>query len=134
MAAFDIPDKPVLIVDDDPMSLMMMEAVVKSASLEAIAASNVSAGIRLLHLHQPRIALIDVQLPDGDGIDILREIRRKNLKTLAAFITGSLPDFPFHKCGTFQPDMIFSKPVDPHAIAAWLERQSVKAGAAEVCR
>jgi len=134
MAAIEISNNLVLVVDDDPTSLMMMETVIRSAAFESIAASNVSAGIRLLHLHQPRIALIDVQLPDGDGIDILREIRRKNLKTLAAFITASLPDFPFHKCGTFQPDMIFSKPVDPHAIAAWLERQSVKAGAAEVCR
>ena len=123
MAVSGKPAK-VLIIDDDPVSALLLESVADSASLEAITGSTVREGIRLLNLHKPQIALIDVQLPDGDGTEILCEMRSRGLDTIAAFITGSLREFPFHKCGTFQPDMLFGKPIDNQAIAAWLEKQT----------
>jgi hypothetical protein len=39
-----------------------------------------------------------------------------------AFVTASLAEFPFHKCDSYQPDMLFAKPIEPQAILAWVEK------------
>jgi CheY-like chemotaxis protein len=113
----------VLIADDDLTSLMILESVVQSLGVETATAVSVADAIATFSQFQPDIAILDVMLPDGDGIDILRNIRHSNHQTVVAMISASLVDFPFHKCETDQPDKIFSKPFDPAAIRAWIEEQ-----------
>ncbi|MGA2582223.1 MAG: response regulator [Tepidisphaeraceae bacterium] len=113
----------VMIADDDPTSLMILETVVKSLGIETATAENVAGANALFERFQPDIAILDVMLPDGDGVDILRHIRKSKRRTAVAMISASLADFPFHKCETDQPDKIFSKPFDPVTIRSWIEEQ-----------
>ena|SRR5580704_3020756 len=97
-----------IITDDEPISLLLLKAMTESLALETFEATNVAGARRLLSEAIPHIAILDILLPDGDGVDILRGIRRAKLPTAIALITSTLEEFPFHKCGDFVPD-VFSK-------------------------
>jgi CheY-like chemotaxis protein len=114
-----------LIADDDPIALMMLEALLRSMSIKTHCADTVCGARAVIAGLVPSIAILDVQLPDGDGLDILLAMREANLETPVAFITASLEDFPFYKCGVVQPDKLFSKPLDDTAVRAWIEQMTL---------
>ena len=113
-----------LLTDDEPISLMLLEALMQSFSIEPISAIDVASAKKALLETVPHFAILDVLLPDGDGTEILVEIKKKGLPTAVAFITSSLMEFPFHKCESYQPDMLFTKPVDQTAVLAWIEKET----------
>lgn len=115
-----------LIADDDAGSLLILEYLIESLEIETASASDVAGAKKLLTGFVPDIAILDVLLPDGDGVDILLEIRRRQFPTAVALITASLQEFPYHKCGTVLPDMIFSKPVDHVAVSTWIEKEKAR--------
>ncbi|MGA2439738.1 MAG: response regulator [Tepidisphaeraceae bacterium] len=112
-----------LVADDDPASLLILESLANSLELQTVTAMDVASARRLLRQVVPHIAILDVMFPDGDGVDILLDIRRAQMPTAVALISADLAEFPFHKCGESKPDIIFNKPLDTDAIRAWVEKQ-----------
>jgi len=102
---------------------MILESLARSLKLETFAVMDVTRARGLLTRVVPHIAILDVLFPDGDGVDILLDIRRAQMPTAVAFISASLAEFPFHKCAENKPDIIFNKPLDTDAIRAWVEKQ-----------
>jgi two-component system, NtrC family, response regulator PilR len=109
-----------LIVDDDPIGLMILQSFLESMSIETHSAASVAEAKDLIARSIPSIAILDVQLPDGDAIDIMLAMREANYPTEIAFVTASLEAFPFYKCEISQPDMMFAKPLDQSAVRAWI--------------
>ncbi len=68
----------VLLVDDLPEALAMLQAMTRAAFPEArcALATNVSQAKRLLDDRRFRIAIIDLGLPDGDGLEIIQHIQQ----------------------------------------------------------
>jgi DNA-binding response OmpR family regulator len=69
-------NKKILIVEDDRHLLMGIEAAVRREGYIPIPASDKIGAIRLLH-KEPDMALLDLNLPDGDGFSLCREIKRE---------------------------------------------------------
>jgi CheY-like chemotaxis protein len=65
-----------LIADDDPISLMLLESLLVSLKIETYPVGDVAHARKMLTKMIPDIAILDVLLPDGDGVDILVTIRR----------------------------------------------------------
>jgi DNA-binding NarL/FixJ family response regulator len=78
----------VLIVEDDPLTRRRLEAVVTSVpSLRWVgSAGNASEAREALNL-APDVLLVDLDLPDGNGIDLIREARATATRTHAMVIT-----------------------------------------------
>jgi len=68
----------ILLVDDLPEALAMLQEVTRAAfpEVRCALATNVSQAKRLLDGRQFRIALIDLGLPDGDGLEIIQHIQQ----------------------------------------------------------
>ena len=65
----------VLLIDDDPMMLLMLRALTEREGLSVETADSGVAFREALERVDPALVVLDVELPDADGIDLLREIR-----------------------------------------------------------
>lgn len=66
----------ILIVEDHEKNMKLVRDILRHkghATLEAVTGGE---GVRLAVEHRPDLVLMDIQLPDIDGITALREIRR----------------------------------------------------------
>src|SRR5579863_4165109 len=65
----------VLIVEDDPGIRDVLRFLAEANDMRVVAAGTCAAAIREAELHRPDIAVIDLGLPDRDGIDLICSIR-----------------------------------------------------------
>lgn len=64
--------KRVLIVDDEPQIGEVLSAYMQRESFEAVVCLDVASALAELEKHRPDIMILDITLPDGSGLDILR--------------------------------------------------------------
>jgi DNA-binding NarL/FixJ family response regulator len=78
----------VLIVEDDPPTRKRLEAVVKGIDgLSLLASTGSAAEARSALRGHPDVMLVDLGLPDGSGVDVIREAQRVSPATRAMVIT-----------------------------------------------
>jgi two-component system, OmpR family, KDP operon response regulator KdpE len=65
----------VLVVDDEPQIVRALKVVLREAGFEATAAETASQALDLAAVHPPDAAIVDLVLPDGDGVDVTRTLR-----------------------------------------------------------
>jgi CheY-like chemotaxis protein len=92
----DLPDRRsdrplVLVADDDPMIRSLIEKALARQGLGAILATNGRDAIKQLAIHEVDVVLLDLNMPELDGLAALREIRADpRHRTLPVIlITGS---------------------------------------------
>lgn len=73
-----------LIVEDDPTTTVMLEGMLRRQGWSHAATQDLEAAWTVLRETPVDIVLLDLSLPDGDGLDLLRRIRRGE--------AGALPD------------------------------------------
>jgi two-component system KDP operon response regulator KdpE len=67
--------KKILIIDDDPAFIRLVEQVLAPAGFEVLTAPGGGEGLRLLFAQRPDIVLLDVVMPEMDGWQTCRRIR-----------------------------------------------------------
>jgi len=64
----------ILVVDDDPKTLMYVRSALEGAGYEPLVTADVDEVPRLLARTQPQLVLLDLVLPGTDGIELMRRI------------------------------------------------------------
>src|SRR5436305_15176439 len=80
----------VLIVDDDRFVRMALSEALKSWDYDVVEADSVASAKRTFETEDPAAALLDIDLPDGSGIDLLNHIKDASPDTIAVMITGNV--------------------------------------------
>src|ERR1051326_2141689 len=65
----------VLIIDDERPVLMTLEALLKRHGYQVETAPTAAQGIKVLKSKSPTLVLLDLQLPDADGLEMLDRIK-----------------------------------------------------------
>ena len=65
----------VLVCDDEPQILRALRITLRDEGLEVIPATTAEEALDAAALRSPDAAIVDLLLPDGDGIDITRRLR-----------------------------------------------------------
>lgn len=71
-------DVPILLVEDDSAIRRMLVAAFLDTEFRAMEAENGSEGLALVSAHHPEVIVLDLGLPDRDGVDLIKEIRTWN--------------------------------------------------------
>lgn len=65
----------VLIADDEPSLRLLVRATIASDDYDVLEAADGEEAWQLLQQHRPRVALLDVSMPDRTGLEVSRAIR-----------------------------------------------------------
>ncbi len=121
--------KKVMIVDDDMRNIFALSTVLEDHDMTIVSADNGRDAIKLLQLqHDIDIVLMDIMMPELDGIDTMREIRKiERLKSLPIIaVTAKAMKGDREKCIEAGAWDYLSKPVDTEqmlsVMRAWLRR------------
>jgi CheY-like chemotaxis protein len=68
----------IFLVEDDPAMVALVTTVLKSDGVRLLAMETCHSALRELSRNQPRLLLVDLGLPDGDGLDIARSVRKRH--------------------------------------------------------
>jgi two-component system response regulator AtoC len=78
----------VLVVEDDAALSEILCEELRSRGHVAVAAATVADGLRQLGQEDFDVALVDLMLPDGSGIDVLKHVSTEGLPTESIVLTG----------------------------------------------
>ena len=67
---------PILVVDDDPHLREVVCFALEQAGFRVEQASNGRAGLELVHRSVPALIVLDIMMPEMDGLEMCREVRR----------------------------------------------------------
>src|SRR5215468_7216227 len=68
-------NRRILIIDDERPIQLTLEALLGRHGYHVDIAANAATGMRLLEKHAPSIVLLDLQLPDAEGLHTLDQIK-----------------------------------------------------------
>lgn len=80
----------ILIVDDDPTIRWALAEALRSWGYLPIEAGTVAEATNIFANENPSTVLLDIDLPDGSGLDVLNEIKQHDPDTLVIMITGNV--------------------------------------------
>ncbi len=78
----------ILVVDDDRMNRWSLAQALRGWGFEVAEAGTVAEAISAYDSEQPAAVLLDINLPDGSGLDVLGEIKRKSPNAIVIMVTG----------------------------------------------
>jgi two-component system nitrogen regulation response regulator NtrX len=78
----------ILVIDDDDAVRKTCVELLQTRGHKALAAATVKEGLRLFAERQPAAVVLDLKLPDGTGIDVLRELQRQAPGTPVVVVSG----------------------------------------------
>jgi len=78
----------VLVVEDSPSLSVLYQEYLHGEPWEILTAETGQQALEILRAHQPQAVLLDIRLPDMDGLDILRIIVTERLPTSVVVMTA----------------------------------------------
>jgi DNA-binding NtrC family response regulator len=80
----------ILVVDDEKLIRWSLSEALRGWGFEPIEAETVSAALAAFEADTPAAVLLDINLPDGSGLDVLRKIRHRQQDAVVIMITANV--------------------------------------------
>ncbi|MFA6092139.1 MAG: response regulator transcription factor [Elusimicrobiota bacterium] len=77
-----------LIIDDDAHLSESLAEVLEMEGFDCVQAGNAKDGIDAAKKHDPKVVIMDIQLPDSSGFQILQTLRKDSRETILIMMTG----------------------------------------------
>jgi CheY-like chemotaxis protein len=116
--------EPVLIVDDNAQNLKLARVILAAEGYEVKTAVDAEDAISILESFEPRLILMDLQLPRMDGLALTRHLksdpRHRDIVIIA--VTAYAMKGDDDKALEAGCDDYMSKPIDAQALSAMIAR------------
>ena len=113
-------DKSLLLVDDDRPFLLRLQRAMEARGFEVTIADSVAGGLAAIVRHAPAFAVIDMRLGDGNGLDVISQLKATRPNSRGIILTGYgniITAVTAIKLGAFD---YLAKPADADEIVAAL--------------
>ena len=102
----------ILVVDDDPYILMSLEFLMRKNGFDVMVARNGTEALDLVEKQIPDLVLLDIMMPDVDGYEICRYIKKsaKLKATRVVFISAKSKESDIQKSYELGASLYITKP------------------------
>ena len=124
--------KEFLIVDDEPDICWAFENILKKIGLLTDKALNGREALQLVKQKRFRMAFLDAKLPDMEGLELARQIRKIDSGVRAVIVSGYFYKDDINIQNALEEDVIcsfISKPFDHDEILKVIDKVSVRSKA-----
>lgn len=83
-----VEPRTLLVTDDDAVFRVRLVKALNSRGFVAIGAGSCADALALARGDSPECALVDLKLPDGSGLDLVRELKALDETTMVVVLTG----------------------------------------------
>lgn len=114
----------ILVIDDNASVRKAITLMLESGGHSVLGAKDGSEGMRVFESADPDLVIVDIIMPDKDGIEIIREMRRSRPATRIIAMTGGgqFPNLDFLKMArAFGALDALAKPIDPDDLVSRVE-------------
>jgi DNA-binding response OmpR family regulator len=112
-----------LIVEDDQVSCQWLEHLLWQYGYDSASVGTLAEAHE--RLNGCCCVILDLALPDGNGVEILRRIRHDNLPIKVAVLTGTRDYSALSTVIMLKPDALLFKPVEPTELMSWLNASCI---------
>jgi two-component system KDP operon response regulator KdpE len=114
-------DKPIVLVcDDESQILRALRVILRDAGFEALPADNGEQALDLAAVHNPDAAILDLVLPDMDGVEVCRRLREWSKMPIIVLSAVGEEDVKVRALAAGADDYV-TKPFSPRELIARLE-------------
>ncbi len=85
---FDLPDKSLLIVDDDRPFQTRLRRAMEARGFDVRTSDSVAEGLAEIESDCPAFAIVDLRLNDGSGLDVIGELKKRRSDARGIVLTG----------------------------------------------
>jgi two-component system KDP operon response regulator KdpE len=125
-----VNDRPqILVVDDEHQILRALRVILRDAGYEALPAGGVEEALDLAAVNTPAGAIIDLLLPDGNGVELCRRLREWTQMPVIVLSAVGDEDAKVQALAAGADDYI-TKPFGPRELVARLEANLRRTAAA----
>lgn len=109
----------ILVVDDEAAIRQLIVFALEPLGHEVLQASNGAEAVEQVAEHSPDLVVLDVMMPKMDGWTVMRELRRRGLKskTRVLMLTAKTGETDFLDGWNLGVDEYVTKPFDPDDLA-----------------
>lgn len=117
--------KNILYVEDNPDNMMLVQRALESRGYHLLKAANGLSGVELAEREEVDLILLDINLPDIDGYEVARRLRRSSksalLHTPIIAVTANALKGDAEKALEAGCDVYMSKPINIRELWARVE-------------
>ena len=104
----------VLLVDDHPMIGAALEMLLRESEYELLGRARTAAEAnKQISGMKPDLLLLDVHLPDGSGLDVLRRVSRARMRPKVILLTAGMDEAQLLAAADLNPEGMVLKTSDP---------------------
>jgi two-component system, cell cycle response regulator DivK len=124
--------KTALIIEDNPDNMVLITRLLEKAGYQTMRAISGLEGVKMAVDNAPDFIILDIQLPDIDGREVLRRIR--GIKVAASIPIIAMTSYAMsgdrEKLLAAGCDGYIEKPIDPMRVISQIQQVTEKAGQA----
>lgn len=116
--------KKVLIIEDERDYVNVLTQLLEPEGFKVLSASTVHEGLNLLELITPDLLIVDWNLPDGTGIEVVKAVRAQKKFRKVRVVMNSIRDAESDQLAAYleRADFYFTKPINPEVFLGKIKK------------
>jgi DNA-binding response OmpR family regulator len=112
----------ILVVDDDLISQRMLSHVLRKAEFNVMTVSSADYALSALQEHSFDIVILDISMPDMDGIELLTVLRSQNYAMPVVMLTASSQDVDRVRAINAGANVYLTKPISSSEMVTTIQQ------------
>jgi two-component system chemotaxis response regulator CheY len=119
-----------LVVDDSRATRLILDHILREIGFEVVQAGGGHEGMDQLRCYEPRLALVDWNMPDMNGLEFIQTVRADKTYTAVRLLMVTSEDDPAERTKALEAgaDEYITKPFSKHVLLKKLEILGITPG------